>query len=60
MLQVVREVYLPESGLWLAEYPFVDRSMFLDISLAIERSRQQQQQQRTAHLHAEWGPGTFK
>jgi hypothetical protein len=26
--------------LWLAEYPFIDRSAFLDISLQIERQRQ--------------------
>lgn len=39
-LQVVREVYLPQSGMWLSEYPFVDRDVFLDVSLAIERARQ--------------------
>ena len=44
-MQVVREVYLPESAMWLSEYPFVDRSAFLDMSLAVERERQQQQQQ---------------
>ena len=45
VMQVVREVYLPESAMWLSEYPFVDRSAFLDMSLAVERERQQQQQQ---------------
>ncbi|KIZ06344.1 hypothetical protein MNEG_1608 [Monoraphidium neglectum] len=49
--KVVREVYFPQSGLWLADYPFVNRDVFLDISLAVERGRQlqqdgQQQQQR--------------
>lgn len=48
--KVVRELYLPESGLWLAEYPFVERGAFLDISLGIEQARQaqamQQQQQQ--------------
>lgn len=39
-MQVIREVYLPQSGLWLAEYPFVDRGVFLDLSLNIERARQ--------------------
>ncbi len=38
--QVVREVYLPQTGIWLSEYPFVNRDMFLSISLAIERARQ--------------------
>ncbi|KAF6256313.1 hypothetical protein COO60DRAFT_118700 [Scenedesmus sp. NREL 46B-D3] len=38
--KVVREVYLPQSGIWLSEYPFVDRDVFLDVSLAIERGRQ--------------------
>ncbi|KAF8056432.1 hypothetical protein HT031_006289 [Scenedesmus sp. PABB004] len=38
--KVVRELYLPQSGMWLAEYPFLDRDAFLDVSLAIERGRQ--------------------
>jgi hypothetical protein len=38
--QVVREVYVPEAGVWLSEYPFTNRELFLDISLDIERSRQ--------------------
>jgi hypothetical protein len=44
MPQVIREVYLPQSGLWLSDYPFVDRSAFLDLSLAVERSRQREEQ----------------
>ena len=35
-------MYLPQSGLWLSDYPFVDRNAFLDLSLAVERQRQQQ------------------
>ena len=35
-------MYLLQSGLWLSDYPFVDRSAFLDLSLAVERQRQQQ------------------
>ena len=35
-------MYLPESGLWLADYPHVNRSLFLDISLDIERIRQEE------------------
>jgi len=38
--KVIREVYAPGLGLWLAEYPFVDRASFLDISLQVERARQ--------------------
>ncbi|GFH21995.1 uncharacterized protein HaLaN_19392, partial [Haematococcus lacustris] len=33
LFKVIREVYSPGLGLWLAEYPFVDRSAFLDVSL---------------------------
>jgi hypothetical protein len=36
-IKAVRDVYLPENGLWLSEYPYIDRSEFLDISLDIER-----------------------
>ena len=42
--QALKEVYLPESGVWIAKYPFVDRDVFLDISLDIERERKSQQQ----------------
>ncbi|GAX77270.1 hypothetical protein CEUSTIGMA_g4716.t1 [Chlamydomonas eustigma] len=51
--KVVRELYLPESGLWLAEYPFVDRNMFLDMSLAIERDRQRDAE-ATRESNAQW------
>jgi hypothetical protein len=44
LLQVVGEVCF--TGMWLSEYPFIDREVFLDISLAIERSRQQNQQEQ--------------
>ena len=36
-IKAVRDVYLPESALWLSEYPYIDRSEFLEISLEIER-----------------------
>ena len=55
ILQVVREVYLPESGLWLADYPFVDRNAFLDLSLAVERARQQQTVQQPSQPFDEGG-----
>lgn len=42
-MQALKEVYLPESGIWIAKYPFVDRDVFLDISLDIERERKTQQ-----------------
>lgn len=39
-VQALKEAYLPESGIWIAKYPFVDRDVFLDISLDIARSDQ--------------------
>ena len=42
-MQALKEVYLPESGVWIAKYPFMDRDVFLDISLDIERERKTQQ-----------------
>eukprot|EP01024_Parvocaulis_polyphysoides_P046767 TRINITY_DN441_c0_g4_i1.p2 TRINITY_DN441_c0_g4~~TRINITY_DN441_c0_g4_i1.p2 ORF type:complete len:318 (+),score=15.18 TRINITY_DN441_c0_g4_i1:112-1065(+) len=36
--QVVREVYIPALELWLGEYPFVNRRLFLRISLDIYRA----------------------
>ena len=37
-VQVIRELYAPGLGLWLAEYPFVDRTAFLDVSLQVRWS----------------------
>jgi hypothetical protein len=37
--KALKEAYLPESSLWVADYPYVDRDAFLDISLEIERAR---------------------
>ena len=42
-VQALKEAYLPESGIWIAKYPFVDRDVFLDISLDIARERQSEQ-----------------
>lgn len=42
--KALKEVYLPESGVWVATYPFVDRDVFLDISLDIARERHSQQE----------------
>ena len=42
----MRELYLPQSALWLADYPFVDRGSFLDISLGIERMRQEEMERQ--------------
>lgn len=39
-IKAVKDVYLPENGLWLSEYPYLDRSEFLEISLDIEREYQ--------------------
>ncbi|KAK9820153.1 hypothetical protein WJX72_006741 [[Myrmecia] bisecta] len=38
--KALKEVYLPESGVWLASYPYIMRGRFLEISLDIERERQ--------------------
>lgn len=35
--KAVKDVYLPECGLWLSEYPYLDRTEFLELSLEIER-----------------------
>lgn len=42
VVQALKEVYLPVSGLWLSEYPHISRNLFLDISLDIERVRKQE------------------
>ncbi|KAK9866700.1 hypothetical protein WJX84_002541 [Apatococcus fuscideae] len=39
--KALKEVYLPETGIWLSEYPLTDRQTFLDISLSVEDDRQQ-------------------
>ena len=46
--QALKEVYLPECGVWVADYPFIDRGPFLDLSLEVERERKQQQQTETS------------
>lgn len=37
--KVVREVYCPASAVWLADYPFMNRDMFLRLSIEIEEQR---------------------
>eukprot|EP00891_Asterochloris_glomerata_P002032 jgi/Astpho2/2032/fgenesh1_pg.00038_%23_129_t len=41
--KALKEVYLPESSLWIANYPYMDRDTFLDLSLQIERERAAEQ-----------------
>ena len=36
-IKAIKDVYLPDVGLWLAEYPYIDRAEFLEVSLEIER-----------------------
>lgn len=36
-IKAIKDVYLPDSGLWLSEYPYIDRAEFLEISLDVER-----------------------
>ncbi|MEW5310367.1 MAG: hypothetical protein WDW38_002173 [Sanguina aurantia] len=37
--KAVSEVYLPEAGLWLSEYPMLNKDAFLQLSLEIEKTR---------------------
>lgn len=39
--QAVKDVYLPNSGLWVSEYPHCDRTQLLEISLAVEREAEE-------------------
>eukprot|EP00983_Pelagomonas_calceolata_P091743 1157585-Pelagomonas_calceolata.AAC.2 len=50
---VIREVYAPGLGLWLSDYPFIDKSAFLDVSLQIENERQADAE-RTVDIEAVW------
>ena len=36
---VLQEAYFPEEQLWLADYPYVDRDAFLELSFQIEAER---------------------
>ncbi|CAK0786622.1 hypothetical protein CVIRNUC_009836 [Coccomyxa viridis] len=40
--KALKEVYLPECGLWVSDYPFLNREAYLECSLEIERERQQE------------------
>lgn len=40
--KAVKDVYLPNSGLWLSEYPYCDRAEFLELSLQVEREAQEE------------------
>ena len=42
LAQALKEVYLPECGVWVLDYPYVNREAFLDVSLEVERERQQE------------------
>ncbi|KAG7671906.1 hypothetical protein NADE_000439 [Nannochloris sp. 'desiccata'] len=35
--KAVKDVYLPDCGIWLSEYPYLDRTEFLELSLEVER-----------------------
>ena len=39
--RAVREAYLPELGLWISEYPFMDRIAYRSTSDAIAAEREQ-------------------
>ena len=53
--KALQEAYLPESGAWLARYPFMDKDVFLDISLDIERERRQQDDEQEGEQDADGG-----
>ncbi|CAL5222015.1 g4305 [Coccomyxa viridis] len=40
--KALKEVYLPECGVWVSDYPFLKREAYLECSLEIERERQQE------------------
>lgn len=42
-LQALKEIYLPECGVWVSDYPFLNREAYLECSLEIERERQQEE-----------------
>ena len=40
--RAVREAYMPELGMWVSEYPFMDRVAYRSISDAIAAEREQE------------------
>ena len=40
--RAVREAYLPELGMWISEYPFMDRIAYRSISDAIAAERERE------------------
>jgi hypothetical protein len=50
-------VYLPNSGLWLSEYPYCDRAEFLELSLQVEREAQEEATAGTSSGADAYGPG---
>lgn len=51
-------MYLPGCGLWLSDYPYVDRTAFLEVSLEIEREMEQEAQAQQAVPGAGGGMGS--
>lgn len=41
-MQALKEVYLPECGVWVSDYPYLNKAAFVDVSLAIERERRRE------------------
>ena len=42
-MQALKEIYLPECGVWVSDYPFLNREAYLECSLEIERERRQEE-----------------
>ena len=38
--QALKEIYLPETGIWVTDYPHINRDVFLEMSLSVEQDRQ--------------------
>lgn len=47
--QVVRDVYVPSTGQWLCDYPFVKREPFQEVSAEIFRARRNDAEQQAPY-----------
>ena len=41
--KALKEFYLPETGLWLCDYPYVDRREFAALSVAVDAERREEE-----------------
>ena len=52
----MKDAYLPNSGLWVSEYPHTDRTQFLEVSLQVEREGLAEAEAAAAAAAAAAGP----